>query len=74
MNGERLSWCLGALEVGVHVDEDSVNLDTVSQELWAEECFDDISGARLDPKLVNAARAEELGFLHRFGVYKKVAR
>ena len=73
-NGERLSWCLGALEVGVHVDEESVNFDTVSQEPWAEECFDDISGARLDPKLVKAARAEELEFLHGFGVYKKIAR
>ena len=74
LNGERLSWCLGALEVGVHVDEESVDFDTVSQEPWAEECFDDISGARRDPKLVKAARAEELEFLYRFGVYKKVAR
>ena len=35
-----------------------------------EELFDGISGAKLDPKLVHEARAEEMSFINQLGVYR----
>ena len=52
LNSEKLAWCIGSCEIGVHVDEDAIDFETVAGEPWAEDCFDDVSGARLDHKLV----------------------
>ena len=39
-----------------------------------EQFYDDISGEQLPPKLVQEARAEEIGWIHKIGLYDKVPR
>ena len=36
--------------------------------------YDNISGSMLDPVRVKAARREEVDFVHKFGVYRKIPR
>ena len=38
----------------------------------SDEAFDDVTGAYLDPKLVREARAAEIQYFRKLGVYKKV--
>eukprot|EP00974_Lingulodinium_polyedra_P085895 8318524-Lingulodinium_polyedra.AAC.1 len=39
-----------------------------------QSAVDDVSGATLEPERVQAARKEELEYIHRMGVYVKVDR
>ena len=39
-----------------------------------EQFYDDISGEQLPSKLVQEARAEEIGWIHKIGLYDKVPR
>ena len=41
-------------------------------ELEFPDVYDQVSGQLLDPKLVAKARADELGYVHRYHVYTKV--
>ena len=61
---------VGPMEVGPHMYEDAINWDDPAPE--ALEVYDQISGALLDSGMVRQARAEEIDFVHRFGVYRKV--
>ena len=65
-------WKLYAMEIGVQVDEDAVDLDNPPAEL--EVHYDNISGAMLDPVKMNAARRQEVDFVRVFGVYRKIPR
>ena len=44
-------WCLGAMEIGIHVDEDAVDFDAPLEE-HMETAFDDMTGAALDSEKV----------------------
>ena len=60
---------LFSFECGVHVDE----------EVDWEECegqvfVDDVTGVHLKPKLVRAARLDEIGYMRDLKVYEKVPR
>ena len=63
---------LCAVEIGAHVDEDAVELDNPPAEL--EGCCDTILGIMLDPAKIEAARHEEVDFVHEFDVYRKIHR
>ncbi|CAK0818994.1 unnamed protein product [Prorocentrum cordatum] len=61
---------LHAFEVGVAIEEPEAIEAATPEEL--EEFFDGISGARLDPKMVRAARADEMAYMERLGVFWRV--
>ncbi|CAK0894862.1 unnamed protein product [Prorocentrum cordatum] len=59
-----------AFEVGVAIEEPEVIEAATVEEF--EEFFDGISGGRLDSKMAHAARAEEMAYMERLGVFRRV--
>ena len=49
-------------------------LNSLYVQCGVESAYDDISGAALDPALVHAGRAVEMGFFKDMGVYERVPR
>jgi len=62
---------LEALEAGPTVEEPSVFGDPANAP-WVEAFYDQISGVQLDRALVLAARAEEMVYMNRLAVFKRV--
>ena len=64
---------IGSMEVGVTCEAPNVSeLDEYAEEL--QNVFDNISGVRLDPKLLRASRKVEIDFMNRLEVYRKRPR
>ena len=53
-----------------YMDEDHIGFDRVENQ----EFFDDISGAMFYPKMVRAARTEEIKSMRDLNVYEKIER
>jgi len=60
---------LSSFECGVHVDE-----EVDWQECEDQVFVDDVTGVHLKPKLVRAARLDEIGYMRGLAVYEKVPR
>ena len=59
------------------IQADQIQLSLCCQQSGKEEVekfYDDISGEQLPTKLVQEARAEEVGWIHKIGLYDKVPR
>ena len=39
------------------------------EQAWQEEYYDEVTGEILDPDKVQAARKEEVGYMHKLKVY-----
>ena len=56
----------------LHEDEEETERHGASSHMWF--AMDDVSGAPLDPKLVEKARREEMKYFKEMGVYVKVSK
>eukprot|EP00971_Amphidinium_carterae_P067100 1328201-Amphidinium_carterae.1 len=66
----RSGGILGALEAGTCLEEREA-LEEYA-EFLPQEVFDDISGAKLEPKLVAKARRDEMEYMRSLAVYEEV--
>jgi hypothetical protein len=63
-------------------EEDKMNMDKAADKCHSDEndqyngiiAYDDVSGTKLRPELVKQARREEIEYIKKLGVYKKVPK